>query len=296
MIALGTTPVLFGRGSLKICRRGTERSILLVALHRPRFMNAFNDDMYEDLIDLMNGTIKDDSIAAIVLTGTGSYFSSGADLTNGNFRPETGGRRTLEKPAGCFMMSLIGYPKIIAAAVQGPAVGIAVTLLMHCDLVHASKDATFWAPFTRLALVPELCSSVTFRESMGLSKANELLLLGKKIDAVAAFNYNIVSRVVEHSTDSVINAPFEFKNSLAEKLCLELDRNLLSLPLGVRTSSYFVHLIRGGHRKEKLQEVCRRELIHLDERFDSGQTLEAAKSLQIGSKGKQRQPNHKSRL
>jgi peroxisomal 3,2-trans-enoyl-CoA isomerase len=296
MIASGNTPVFFGRGTLKICRRGKERSILLVALHRPRSMNAFNDDMYEDLIDLMNATIEDDSIAAIVLTGTGEYFSSGADLKNGNFHPEAGGRRTLQKPAGRFMMALIAYPKIIAAAVQGPAVGIAVTLLMHCDLVHASKVATFWAPFTRLALVPELCSSVTFRESMGLSKANELLLLGKKIDAATAFNYNIASRVVDQSTNPNDKTSFDSTNNVVENLCTELDRSLLSLPLGARTSSYFVNLIRGGHRKEILQEVCRRELVRLDERFDNGDTLEAARSLKIGSNGKQRAPNHKSRL
>ncbi|GAX25036.1 peroxisomal 3,2-trans-enoyl-CoA isomerase [Fistulifera solaris] len=280
---------------LRVCRRGKERSILMVALHRPRSMNAFNDDMYEDLIDLMNATIDDDSIAAIVLTGTGEYFSSGADLKNGNFHPEAGGRRTLQKPAGRFMMSLIAYPKIIAAAVQGPAVGIAVTLLMHCDLVHASQDASFWAPFTRLALVPELCSSVTFRESMGLSKANELLLLGKKIDAATALDYNIISRVVEPNIPND-KTSFDYTNNVAENLCSELDRSLLSLPLGARTSSYFVHLIRGGCRKEQLQEVCRRELVHLDERFDNGHTLEAAKSLKIGSNGKHRPPNYKARL
>jgi peroxisomal 3,2-trans-enoyl-CoA isomerase len=296
MIASGNSSVLFGRGTLKIGRRGKQRSILLVALHRPRSMNAFNDDMYEDLIDLMKATINDDSVAAIVLTGTGEYFSSGADLKNGNFHPEAGGRRTLQKPAGRFMMALIAYPKIIAAAVQGPAVGIAVTLLMHCDLVHASNDATFWAPFTRLALVPELCSSVTFRESMGLSKGNELLLLGKKIDATTAYNYNIISRVVEPANQTNDKTSFDYTNNVAENLCTEMDRGLLTLPLGARTSSYFVRLIRGGQRKEQLQEVCRRELVLLDERFDNGHTLEAAKSLKIGSNGKQRPPNHKARL
>jgi enoyl-CoA hydratase/carnithine racemase len=287
----GTSPVAYGRGNLKVCRRGEEGTILLAALHRPRTMNAFNDDLYEDLIELMKETAADDRIAALVLTGTGKYFSSGADLKNGMFTPESGGRRTLDKPAGRFMMAMITYPKLIAAAVNGPAVGIGVTLLMHCDLIHCSPTATFWAPFTRLALVPELCSSVTFRETMGQSKSNELLLLGRRIDAKTALDWNLCSRIVE---DDNGNDPFS-STSLAGRMCSELDRNLLSLPLGNRTASYFVNLVRDPSRRSMLRDVCQRELLQLDERFDSGQVQAATRTLKIGSSAKQQTPA-KSRL
>jgi enoyl-CoA hydratase/carnithine racemase len=291
MIA-GNSPVAYGRGNLKICRRGKEGTILLAALHRPLTMNAFNDDLYEDLIDLMTETAADDRIAALVLTGAGKYFSSGADLKNGMFEPESGvGRRTLEKPAGRFMMAMITYPKLIAAAVNGPAVGIGVTLLLHCDIIHCSPTATFWAPFTRLALVPELCSSVTFRETMGQSKANELLLLGRRIDAKTALDWNLCSRIVE---DDKSNDPFR-ATSLAGRMCHELDRNLLSLPLGNRTATYFVNLVRDPSRRSVLQDVCQRELLQLDERFDSGQVQVAARTLKIGSSAKQ-QTTAQSRL
>ena len=245
-------------------------------------MNAFNDSLYEDLIDLMSSTSTDESVAALVLTGMGPYFSSGADLKGGRFEPQAGGRRTLEKPAGRFMMAIISYPKILAAAVQGPTVGIGATLLMHCDLVHFSSRATFWAPFSRLALVPELCSSVTFREAMGVAKANELLLLGRKIDAKTALEWNICSRVVEGCD---MDDPFDPK-SLASKLCTELDRKLLSLPLGDRTGRFFCELMKGGSHRQRMREVCRQELLKLDERFDTGHVREAARKLQIGSKNK----------
>jgi enoyl-CoA hydratase/carnithine racemase len=271
-----STSVTFGRGNLKICRRG---SVLLVALCRPHSMNAFNDDLYEDLIDIMSSAASDDSVAAMVLAGTGPYFSSGADLKGSHFEPEPGGRRTLQKPAGRFMMALIGFPKVLAAAVHGPAVGIGATLLMHCDLVHFSPRATVWAPFTRLALVPELCSSVTFRESMGLSKANELLLLGRKIDAKTALEWNICSRVVE---DGDIHDPFH-PQALASRLAEDIDQNLLVLPKGNQTAQYFSELVKGGTRRRQMQEVCRRELIQLDERFDIGHVQVAASQLQIGS-------------
>ena len=228
----------------------------------------------------MNIVEQDPTLSAIVLTGSGSYFSSGADLSTNAFQPEPHGRRTRQKPAGRFMLSIIRFSKIFAAAVNGPAVGIAVTLLMHCDLVHCSDQATFWAPFTRLALVPELCSSQTFIESHGLAKANEMLLLGKKIDAQTSVDWNICSNVVSIPTKG-IDDPF-CKESLASRMCYEIDKKLLSLPLGNQTAKYFVSFIKGSQR-ERMEQVCLAELNKLDERFDSGQVQQAAQHVKIGS-------------
>lgn len=277
------TPSSFGRGNLRICRQGKKASILVAALSRPKTRNAFHDELYLDLIDLLQSAEADSTVSAIVLTGDGEYFSSGADLKNGQFQPKRGGRNTLDQePSGRFMMALLRFTKVIAAAVQGPAVGIGVTLLMHCDLVFCSSRATFWVPFTRLALVPELCSSVTFIESMGLSKANELLLLGRKIDARTAVQWNICSRLIDNDDSS--GDPFS-DNSLASIMAKELERRLFSLPLGEKTSEYFCSLMRGKRRK-RLEQVCRDELEKLDERFDSGQVHQAASQLKIGSENR----------
>jgi peroxisomal 3,2-trans-enoyl-CoA isomerase len=122
-------------------------------MNRPRVKNAFSDDLYLDLIDVMADVASDPSFAALVLTGTGPYFSSGADLKGGTMMNEDGSARdTLNIPPGRFMMALIEFPKILGAAVNGPAVGIGVTLLLHCDLCYCTEKATLWAPFTRLAL------------------------------------------------------------------------------------------------------------------------------------------------
>jgi enoyl-CoA hydratase/carnithine racemase len=142
-------PTRYGRGTLSLARRG---QILIVALDRKQVKNAFNDDVYLDLVDVLHQVEHDDSLVAIVLTGAGSYFSSGADLKALKSNPGAMGNKTLERPTGKFMMSLIGFSKIIAVAVNGPAVGIGVTLLLHCDLVICAERASFWAPFTRLAL------------------------------------------------------------------------------------------------------------------------------------------------
>lgn len=232
----------------------------------------------------MNLVEQDPTLSAIVLTGSGPYFSSGADLKNGAFEAEPSGRQTRTKPAGRFMRVLIRFPKIFAAAVNGPAIGIAVTLLMHCDLVHCSDKATLWAPFTRLALVPEFCSSQTFVEAHGLSKANELLLLGKKISARTALDWNFCSRVVADTGG--LDDPFS-PDSLASRLSDEIHRKLLSLPLGDKTVLYFVSLIRGS-RRERMEQVCLAELAKLDERFDTGQVQQAVSHINIGSSSKAR--------
>ena len=229
-----TAAVSFGRGNVRIARRGHKNSILLLALSRPRVKNAFSDNLYLDLVDILQHVAADDSLSALVLTGAGSYFSSGADL-KGNFMPEEDGgtRDTLNKPPGKFMMALLSFPKLLAAAVQGPAVGIAVTLLLHCDLCFCTPQATFWAPFTRLALVPEFCSSTTFIETMGLAKANELLMLSKKVDAETALQWNLCSRILENCDKN--GDPFH-PNSLGNTMSRIIDEQLFGLPRGEQTA------------------------------------------------------------
>lgn len=243
----------------------------------------------------MKFTKRDESICGIVLTGIGKYFSSGADIKDNidkstdknTFEPERNGRETIHKPSGRFMMEIISYPKILAAAVNGPAVGIGVTLLMHCDIVHCIDTATFWIPFTRLALVPELGSSYTLMNTIGLSKANELLLLGKKINANIAYEYNICSKIIT-DYDRSFNNPFISKYSIANQLCNEIDECLLSLPLGNESVSYFIQLMKGS-RRQQMEQIVRNELIQLDERFDTGQVYEASQILLSSTKNKNKQ-------
>lgn len=229
-----TASVPFGRGNISVARRGHVNSILLVALSRPRVKNAFNDDLYLDLIDVLQVVGTDESLSALVFTGDGDFFSSGADL-KGNFMPEEDGasRDTLNLPAGRFMMELLSFPKLVAAACNGPAVGIGVTLLLHCDLCFSTPQATFWIPFTRIALVPEFCSSTTLVETMGMAKANALLMLGEKIDANTALQWNLCSRVVQGCDTS--GDPFHL-NSLGSFLSREIDERLLQLPRGHQTA------------------------------------------------------------
>lgn len=127
---------------------------------------------------------------------------------------------------------------------------------------------------------------------MGLSKANELLLLGKRIDAKTAQDWGICSQVIS-DCEKESGDPFH-PNSLASRMCKELDKRLLSLPNGQATAEVFCTLVKGA-RRPRMHKVLLRELAVLDQRFHNGEVLEAAKQLTIGkSANKKRAP--RSRL
>ena len=273
----------YGRGSLRVSRRPS--GVLIVAFARPQVRNAFNDDLYLDLVDILRQAAVEDDISAVILTGMGDFFSSGADLSDLHTITPENRREMAHLPAGKFMVALVDFPKVICAAVNGPAVGIAATLLLHCDLVFCSKTASFWAPFARLALCPELASSITLTNVMGLSKANEILLLSRRLDAKTMVEWNIASRIVPE-TDVVSGDPFtDDGNSLALHMARHLENHLLSLPLGNRTAAYFVQAIKSP-RRAALHQALREEFAVLDERFNTGQVQVAAQSIEFGRRQK----------
>lgn len=126
-------------------------------LDYPERKNCFSEAMYTQCIDALVQFEVDPEIVCVIITGAGDIFSSGADLKEGIADYDVVQR---------FMVKVITYSKILVAAVNGPAIGIGVTLLPHCDLVFASEQATFWTPFSRIAVVPEFCSSFLFPQIM----------------------------------------------------------------------------------------------------------------------------------
>jgi enoyl-CoA hydratase/carnithine racemase len=228
---------LFG-STLLAKRLGKRCSILGIALNNPSKKNSFTDLQYEDLIRLLALAGKEDSIDAIVLTGSSHYFTSGADI--GSFfglidyleEDKTQGA-ILKTPAARFMTAMIDFEKVLVAAVNGPAIGIGVTLLPHCDLVYCTENATFWTPFSRIAIVPEFSSSVTFVEAMGVARANNLLLMGKQINANEALSDKLVTEIVRNCIQN--GNPFD-ERSIGYKVCNDLDNQLLSLTHGDKTA------------------------------------------------------------
>ncbi|KAK7795300.1 hypothetical protein U0070_004468 [Myodes glareolus] len=219
--------------------------------------------MYQEIMLALKNASTDNS-AITVFTGTGDYYCSGNDLTN--FTSATGGmEEAAEKGAVVlreFVNSFIDFPKPLVAVVNGPAVGISVTLLGLFDAVYASDKATFHTPFSHLGQSPEGCSSYLFPKIMGPAKATEMLLFGKKLTAREACAQGLVTEVFPDST-------FE------KEIWTRLKAYAKLPPNSMRISK---QLIR-KNEKEKLHAVNAEECTTLKERWLSEECINAIMSF-----------------
>ncbi|KAG8506943.1 Enoyl-CoA delta isomerase 2, mitochondrial [Galemys pyrenaicus] len=180
----------------------SEDGITKIMLNRPAKKNAITTKMYQELMLALQAAGKDDS-ALTVLTGNGDYYCSGNDLTNFTDIPPGGVEQKAKDSAVLlrdFVSCFIDFPKPLIAVVNGPAVGISVTLLGLFDAVYASDRATFHTPFSHLGQSPEGCSTYTFPKIMGSAKAAEVLIFGKKLTAGEACAQGLVTQVFPDST------------------------------------------------------------------------------------------------
>lgn len=180
----------------------TEDGITKILLNRPTKKNALTTQMYYDLMNALKAASQDDSVLT-VLTGSGDYYCSGNDLTNFANIPPGGIEEQAKKSSILlrdFVDCFIDFPKPLIAVVNGPAVGISVTLLGLFDIVYASDRATFHTPFSHLGQSPEGCSSYTFPKIMGSAKAAEVLIFGKKLTAGEACARGLVTQVFPDSS------------------------------------------------------------------------------------------------
>jgi enoyl-CoA hydratase/carnithine racemase len=170
-------------------RRGAS---LELAFNRPARRNALTNAMYDALSEALAGAERDASVRAIVFHGDEQAFTAGNDLADFLERPPAGE----DAPVFRFIQAVLAGGKPLIAAVNGNAVGIGTTLLLHCDLVYAGENAKFSLPFASLGLVPEFASSYTLPRIAGYHRAAEMLLLGEPYGAQQALAAGFVNRVL----------------------------------------------------------------------------------------------------
>ena len=166
-----------------------DERILRIQFNRPERKNALSLAMYAALADIIQAANMDASVRVLVLDGVNECFTSGNDLLDFMNDPEI--RDT--HPVVRFMTALQNSSKPVVAVVQGHAVGIGTTLLLHCDLVYAAEDARLQLPFVNLGLCPEYASSYLVPRLVGQQKAAELLLLGESFSGVDAEKMGFVN-------------------------------------------------------------------------------------------------------
>jgi enoyl-CoA hydratase/carnithine racemase len=170
----------------------TANSILQIVLNRLEKKNALTVAMYSEMSDALEKADHDPAVRVVVITGQEGCFTSGNDVADFLQHPPL----AEDSQALRFLRAISTATKPVIAAVNGLAVGIGVTMLLHSDLVYAADSATFQLPFVNLALVPEAASSMLLPRMAGYHRAAEMLLLGERFDARVALETGLVNAVV----------------------------------------------------------------------------------------------------
>jgi 2-(1,2-epoxy-1,2-dihydrophenyl)acetyl-CoA isomerase len=172
-----------------------------IELNRPEALNAWNAQLGADLLSALRQAAEDDAVRAVILTGAGRAFSSGADLkdmSGGHTTPD--GRpdvyRTLTERYHPIMHAIREMGKPVLGAVNGPAVGIGCSLALCCDLIVAAESSYFLLAFVNIGLVPDGGSSLFVPTRVGMARASELSMLGEKLPAAQALEWGLINRVV----------------------------------------------------------------------------------------------------
>ena len=173
---------------------------LQITLARPQKRNAITVAMYAAMEEAMAQAEVDPEIRSVIFAGDGANFCAGNDLADFVANQPASVAEFEDRPVMRFIRALAGARKVLIAAVQGHAVGIGTTLLLHADFVLAEPDARLQMPFVDLALVPEAGSSLLVPLLVGQRRAAELLMLGEAIDATRAVELGLANRVVPAGT------------------------------------------------------------------------------------------------
>jgi enoyl-CoA hydratase/carnithine racemase len=174
----------------------TERKdgIVTLTFARPDKKNALTNAMYGVLADTLIAAETDPATRVIVLRGEGDMFTSGNDV--GEFAAIAAGAVQGERHVSRFIRALAQSTRPLVAAVQGRAVGVGTTMLLHCDFVVLAENALLSTPFVNLALVPEAASTLLMPMRIGHARAYEMFTLGEAMDATTAKSVGIANRVV----------------------------------------------------------------------------------------------------
>lgn len=197
--------------------------VSVITLNRPEKLNAWTWKMAEEIYDAVRRCNDDRGIGAIVITGAGRGFCSGADIRGFNQaieqresaktdeeRRAAGGRPAEREP----LTSFFRKAKPIIAAINGPAIGVGLTMTLSMDLRVASEQAKLSMRFVKVGIVPEAGSTLMLPQIVGIANALELSMTGRTIDGNEAFRLGLVNHVFPH--DDLMPRTMELANEIAE--------------------------------------------------------------------------------
>lgn len=202
-------------------RLEVSNGIATVTLFRPEHMNAFTPTMAIELLQIFAETDRDDSIRVVVVTGAGKAFCAGADLSYGPSTFDMSKREGREIPiveyrdrGGKVALAIFNCRKPVIAAINGPAVGIGITMTLPMDIRIAAADAKIGFVFTRRGVVPEACSSWFLPRIVGIARATELVYTGRVFRAEEEASSGLFNYILPR--EDVLPKAMEIAREIAE--------------------------------------------------------------------------------
>jgi enoyl-CoA hydratase/carnithine racemase len=175
-------------------RSEISNGVLTLTINRPEKKNALTQAMYQTLGEAIDGAGTATGVRCILIQAEGDVFTAGNDL--GDFAAANRGDATdTVRRSNPLLAALARATTPIVAAVNGRAVGIGTTMLLHCDLVFVAEDAVLTTPFVNLALIPEAASSLTLPARIGHARAFSMFVLGEAVDARKAVDWGLANAV-----------------------------------------------------------------------------------------------------
>jgi enoyl-CoA hydratase/carnithine racemase len=214
-----------------------EGAVATITLNRPDRLNAFTNAMRHELIDAFDRTDADDAVRAVVVTGSGRGFCAGADLQSGESTFDYAGAREdgsiPRDGGGTVVLRIFDSLKPVIAAINGPAVGVGITMTLPMDIRLASVDARMGFVFNRRGLVPEAASSWFLPRLVGISQAMEWVATGRVFGADEALHGGLVRSL--HAPDALLDAAYALAAEIAEgtsAVSVAMSRQMLWHMLG----------------------------------------------------------------
>ncbi|WP_304169977.1 crotonase/enoyl-CoA hydratase family protein [Phenylobacterium aquaticum] len=216
-----------------------ENGVCVLTLNRPDKLNAFNTQMMKDMIAAFDHTDADDAVKVVIVTGAGRGFCAGADLSSGAQTFDYDARGGEDRAArtregvqrdggGLLTLRIYDSLKPVIAAVNGPAVGVGVTMQLAMDIRLASTEARFGLVFARRGLNPEACSSYFLPKLVGVQTALEWCYTGRVFPAQEAFDKGLVRSL--HAPEDLLPAAMTLAREIADNtapVSIALTRQLI---------------------------------------------------------------------
>lgn len=211
--------------------------VLTITLNRPDRLNAFTETMMNELIAAFDASDADDDVRAVIVTGEGRGFCAGADLAKGgetfDWRERAASGDIPRDGGGRVVLRIYDSLKPVIAAINGPAVGVGITMTLPMDIRLAAEGAKVGFVFARRGIVPEACSSWFLPRLVGISQAMEWVATGRVFDASEAQRGGLVRSV--HAPDALLPAARELAREIADNtaaVSVALARRLMWRGLG----------------------------------------------------------------